>query len=89
MSMNSLLWLLREIVAENAKEKCETVFLATVFEVPMVSYLNESCMSLSGMWSGRHGQTSDPSQVFSSGNVRNEVRYKSCSLHKSTYSPPT
>ena len=59
MSTKSLLWLwlLREIVAENAKEECETVFRATVFKVPMVPYLNESCMFLSGMSSGPHGQT--------------------------------
>ena len=36
-------------------------------------------MSLSGMSSGLHGQTSDPSHVFSSVNVSNEVRYKPCS----------
>ena len=51
----------------------------------MVPYLKESCMSLSGMLSGPHGQTSDPAHVFSSGNMSNEVRYKSCSLHKSVY----
>ena len=85
MSMKSLWWLwsLREIVAENAEEECETVFRATDFKVPMVPYLNESCMSLSGMSSGPHGQTSDPAHVFSSGNMSNEVRYKSCSLCKS------
>ena len=39
--MKSLLWLwlLREIVAENAKEECEIVFCATGFKVAMVSYL--------------------------------------------------
>ena len=88
VSMNSLLWLwlLREIVAENAKEECETVFCATSIKVPMVPYLNESCMSLSGMSSGPHGQTSAPAHEFSSSNMSNEVCYKSCSLHKSTNS---
>ena len=43
--------------------------------------------SLSGMSSGPHGQTSDPAHVFSSGTMSNEVRYKSCSLHKSVTSP--
>ena len=87
VSMKSLLWLwlLREIVAENAKEECETVFRATGFKIPMVPYLNESCMSLSGLSSGPHGQTSDPAHVFSSGDMSNEVRYKSCNLHKSIY----
>ena len=44
VSMKSLLWLwsLREIVAENVKEECETVFCATSIKVPMVPYLNES-----------------------------------------------
>ena len=52
----------------------------------MVPYLNESCMSLSGMSSGPHGQTSAPAHKFSSGNMSNEVCYTSCSLHKSIYS---
>ena len=43
-------------------------------------------MSPSGMSSGPHGETSDPSHVFSSVNASNEVCYKSCSLHKSIYS---
>ena len=60
VSMKSLLWLwlLREIVAENANEECETVFCTTDIKVP---YLNESCMSLSGMSSGPHGQNACPS----------------------------
>ena len=88
VSMKSLLWLrlLREIAAENAKEECETVFCATSIKVPMDPYLNESCMSFSGMSSGPHGQTSAPAHEFSSGNMSNEVCYKSCSLHKSIYS---
>ena len=88
MSMKSLLWLwlLREIVAENAKEKCETVFCATSIKVPMDPYLNESCMSLSGMSSGPHGQASAPAHEFCSGNMSNEVCCKSCSLHKSIFS---
>ena len=80
------LWLLQEIVAENTKEECETVFCATGIKVPMVQYLNESCMSLSGMSSGPHGQTSAPAHDFNSANMSNEVCYKSCSLHKSIYS---
>ena len=86
--MKSLLWLwlLREIVAENTEEECETVFCATGIKVPMVPYLNESCMSLSGMPSGPHGQTSAPAHEFSSANMTNEVCYKSCCLHKSIYS---
>ena len=78
VSMNShlWLWLLREIVAEDAKEECETVFCATSIKVPMVPYLNESCMSLSGM----------SSHDFISANMSTEVCYKSCSLHKSIYS---
>ena len=76
------LWLLREIVAENAKEECEIVFCATGFKVSVVPYLNESCMSLSGMSSGPHGQTSAPAHEFSSVNMFNEVCYKSCSPHK-------
>ena len=84
--LKSFLWLLRETVAENAKEECEIVFCATGLKVPMVSFLNESCKSLPDMSSGPHGQTSDPAHVFSSGNMSNEVRYKSCSLHKSIYS---
>ena len=88
VSMQSFLWLwlLREVVAENAKEECETVFCATSIKVPMDPYLNESCMSLSGMSSGPHGQTFAPAHEFSSGNMSNEVCYKSCSLHKSMYS---
>ena len=89
MSTRSFLWLLREIVAENAKEECEIVFCATGFKVPMVSYLNESCMSSSGMSSGPHGQTSAPTHECSSVNMSNEVCYKSCSLHKSIYSALT
>ena len=74
VSMKSLLWwLLREIVAENTEEECETVFCATGIKVPMVPYLNESCMSLSGMSSGPHGQTSAPAREFSSTNINNEV----------------
>ena len=62
VSMKSLLrlWLLREIVAENTEAECQTVFCTTGIKVPMVPYLNESCMSLSGMSSGLHGQTSAP-----------------------------
>ena len=88
VSMKSFLWLwlLQEIVAENTKEKCETVFCATGIEVSMVQYLNESCMSLSGMSAGPHGQTSAPAHEFSSGNMSNEVCYKSCCLHKSVCS---
>ena len=87
VSMKSLLWLwsLREVVIETAKEECEIVFRATGFKVSMVPYLNESCMSLSGMSSGPHGQTSAPAHEFSSVNMINEVCYKSCSLHKSRY----
>ena len=71
VSMKSLswLWLLRENVAENAKEECEIVFCATGFKVPMVSYLNKSCMSPSGMSSGPHGQTTAPAHEFSSVNM--------------------
>ena len=51
VSMKSLLWklLLREIPGENTDEECETVFCTTDIKVPMVSYLNESYMSLLGM----------------------------------------
>ena len=80
------LWLLWEIVAENTEEECENVFCATGIKVPMVPYLNESCMSLSGLSSGPHGQTSAPAHVFISANMSNEVCYKSCSLHKSMFS---
>ena len=83
MSMKSLLWLLQEIVVENTKEECETVVCATSIKVPMVSYLNESCMSLSGMSSC---QTYAPAHKFISANVSNEVCYKFCSPHKSIYS---
>ena len=88
VSMKSLLWLrlLREIVVENAKEECETVFCATGIKVPMFPSLNESCMSLSGMSAGPNGQTSAPVHEFNSANVSNEVCYKSCILHKSIYS---
>ena len=84
VSMKSLLWLwlLREIVAENVEEEFETVFCTTDIKVPMVPYLNESCMSLSGP----HGQTSAPAHDFSSAKMSNEICYKSCSLHKSIYS---
>ena len=60
VSMKSLLWLwfLREIPGKNTEEEFETVFCTTDIKVPMVSYLNESCMSLLGMSSGLHGQTS-------------------------------
>ena len=90
VSMKSLLrlWLLREIVAENTEEECETVFCTTGIKVPMVPYLNESCMSLSGMSSGPHGQTSAPAHEFSSANMSNEVCYKFCSLHN-IQRPPT
>ena len=85
--MKSLLWLwlLREIVAENTEEECEIVFCATGIKFPMVQYLNESCKSLSDT-SGPHGHTSAPAHKFISVNVSNEVCYKSCSPHKSTYS---
>ena len=88
VSMKSLLWLwlLREIVAENTEEECETVFCTTDIKVPMVPYLSESGMSLWGMSSGPHGQTSAPAHEFSSANMSNEVCHKSCSLHKSIYS---
>ena len=78
VSMKSLLWLwlLREIVVENTEEECETVFCTTVIKVPMVPYLNESCMSLSGMSPGPYGQTSAPAHEFNSANVSNEVCYK-------------
>ena len=36
VSMKSFLWLLREIVAENAREECEIVFCTTGIKVPMV-----------------------------------------------------
>ena len=85
VSTKSFLWLLRKIVAENAKEECEIGFGATGFKVLMVSYLNESCMSPSGMSSGPHGQTSATAHEFNSTNMSNEVYYKSCSLHKSVY----
>ena len=71
-STKSFLWLLREIVAKNTKEECETVFCAIGVKGPMVPYLNESCMSFSGMSSGPHGQTSDPAHEFGSLNVSNE-----------------
>ena len=85
MKSLSWLWLLREIVAENAKKECEIVFGVTGFKVLMVSYLNESCMSPSGMSSGPHGQTSATAHEFNSTNMSNEVHNKSCSLHKSVY----
>ena len=85
VSMKSLLWLwlLREIVAENTEEECETVFCTTGIKVPMVPYLNESCTSLSGMSSGPHGQTYAPAHEFRSANMSNKVCDKTCSLHKS------
>ena len=88
VSMKSLLWLRlrREIVADNTEEECETVFCATGIKVPMVQYPNESCKSLSDMSSRPHGQTSAPVHDFSSVNMSNEVRYKSCSLHESIFS---
>ena len=66
VSMKSLLWLwlLREIVAKNTEEECETVICTTGINVPMVPYLNESCMSLSGMSSGPW------SDVFTSARVQ-------------------
>ena len=85
VSMKSILWLLREIVAENTEGDCETVFCAIGVKVPMVSYLNESCMSPSGMSTGPHGQTSATAHEFNSTNMSNKVCYKSCSLHKSAY----
>ena len=80
--MKSLLWLwsLREIVIES-----EIVFRVTGFKVSMVPYLNESCMSLSGMSSGPHGQTSAFAHEFSSVNMINEVCYKSFSPYKNIY----
>ena len=84
------LWLLREIVIENTVEECEIVFCATGIKFPMVLCLKESCMSLSGMSSRPHGQTSNPAHEFISVNVSNEVCYKSCSLHKRFLQhPPT
>ena len=79
----SWLWLLREIVTENTVEERETVVRATGIKVSTVPYLNEGCMSLSGMSSGPHGQTFAPAHEFDSVNVSNEVCDKSCSLHKS------
>ena len=69
------LWLLREIAGENTEEECQTVFCATDIKVPMVPYLNESCMSLSGMSSGPHGQTSAPAHEIRSANKSNKVCY--------------
>ena len=88
VSMKSLLRLRsqREIVAEKAKEECEIALCVTGIKVPIVPYLNESCMSLSDMSSGPHGQTSAPAHKFISANVSNEVCYKFCSPHKSIYS---
>ena len=79
VSMKSLLWLwlLREIVIENTVEEHETVFCATGIKFAMVPYLNGSCMSLSGMSSGPHGQTFPPAHEFGSVNVSDEVCYKS------------
>ena len=92
MSTKSLLRLRsqREIVAEKAKEECEIAFCVTGFNVPMVSYLNESCMSLSDMSSGAHGQTSAPTHEFSSAYMCNEVYYKFLqSAQKYIQRPPT
>ena len=86
VSMKSFSWLPQEIVIENAKEECVIVFRATGFKVSMIPYLNESCMSPSGMSSGPHGQTSTTAHEFNSTNMSNAVYYKSCSLHKSIYS---
>ena len=86
VSMKSFSWLLREIVTENSVEERETVFCATGIKVSMVPYLNESCMSLSDMSSGPHGQTSAPAHELSSAYMSNEVCYTFCSLHKSIYS---
>ena len=83
--VKSLLWLLREIVAENTKGECETVFCAIGVKGPMVPYLKGSCKSLSDMSSGPHGQTSATAQEFNSTNMSNEVYYKSCSLHRGVY----
>ena len=71
--MKSILWLLREIVAENTTGDCEAVFCAIGVKVPMVSYLNESCMSPSGMSTGPYGQTSATAHEFNSTNMSNEV----------------
>ena len=88
MSTKSLLWLwlLQEIVVENTKQECETVFSMTGIKVSTVPYLNESCMFLSGMSSGPHGQTFAPAHEFGSVDVSNQVCYKFCSPHKSVYS---
>ena len=86
VSMKSFSWLLREIVAENTEEECETVFCTTGIKASMVPYLNETCKSLSDMSSGPHGQTSASAYEFSSAYMCNEVCYESCSLHKSIYS---
>ena len=83
VSTKSFSWLLREIVAETTERECENVFCATGIKVPMVSYLNESCMSPSGMSSGPNGQTFAKAHEFNSTNMSNEVYHKSCSLHKS------
>ena len=85
MPMKSFSWLLCEIVAEHTEEECEIVFCATGFKVPMVSYLNESCISPSGMSFGPHGQTSATAHEFNSNNMSNEVYHKSCSLDESEY----
>ena len=91
VSMKSFLWLrlLREMFVENTKEESETVFCANGIKVPTVSYLNESCKSLSDMLSGPHGQTSAPANEFSFVNMSKEVRHKYCSLNKSIYSALT
>ena len=68
------------------KKNVKTVFCATGIKLPMVPYPNESCMSLSGMSSGPHGQTSAPAHKFMSADMSNEVCYKSCGLHKSIHS---
>ena len=57
------LWLLREIVSENTEEECEIVFCMTGIKFLTVQYLNESCISLSGIASGPHGQTSAPAHA--------------------------
>ena len=69
------LWLLLAIVAKNLKERDENVFCASDIKVPLVPYLNESCMSVSGISPGPQDQNFASANEFDSVVMGDEVCY--------------
>ena len=69
------LWLLLAIVAKNLNKRNENVFCANDIKVPLVPYLNESCMSVSGISPGSQDQNFASANEFDSVVMGDEVCY--------------